>query len=53
MVMQIAQRTGAHDIIPALEQNIKEEQSMADWIITYTPTMLDNLWPKIQAAAAK
>jgi ferritin-like metal-binding protein YciE len=53
MVMQIAQRTGAHDIVPALEQNMKEEQSMADWIITHIPAMLDNLWPKIQAAAAK
>ncbi len=53
MVTQIAQRTGVNDIIPALEQNMKEEQSMADWIITHTPAMLDNLWPKIQAAAAK
>jgi ferritin-like metal-binding protein YciE len=51
MVMQIAERTGAQEIIPTLEQNMKEEQSMADWIVTHTPAMLDNLWPKIQAAA--
>ncbi len=51
MVMHIAQITGAQDIIPILEQNIKEEQSMAEWIITHTPAMLDQLWPKIQAAA--
>jgi ferritin-like metal-binding protein YciE len=50
MVMQIAERTGAQEIIPTLEQNMKEEQSMADWIVTHTPAMLDNLWPKIQAA---
>ena len=23
---------------------------MADWIVAHTPTMLDQLWPKIQAA---
>jgi ferritin-like metal-binding protein YciE len=50
MVMQIAERTGAQEIIPILEQNMKEEQSMADWIVTHTPAMLDHLWPKIQAA---
>ncbi len=50
-IMHIAQITGAQDIIPILEQNIKEEQSMAEWIITHTPAMLDQLWPKIQAAA--
>jgi ferritin-like metal-binding protein YciE len=49
MIMQIAERTGAQDIIPILEQNMKEEQSMADWIVTHTPTMLDQLWPKIHA----
>jgi ferritin-like metal-binding protein YciE len=51
MVMQIAERVGAQDTIPILEQNMKEEQSMADWIVTHTPLMLDKLWPKIQAAA--
>jgi hypothetical protein len=51
MVMQIAKRIGAQDITPTLEQNMKEEQSMADWLVTHTPAMLDNLWPKIQAAA--
>jgi ferritin-like metal-binding protein YciE len=51
MVMHIAQITGAQDVIPTLEQNMGEEQSMADWIITHTPAMLDKLWPKIQAAA--
>jgi ferritin-like metal-binding protein YciE len=51
MVMQIAERVGAQDTIPILEQNMKEEQSMADWIVTHTPLMLDKLWSKIQAAA--
>jgi ferritin-like metal-binding protein YciE len=50
MVIQIAERAGAQDTIPVLEQNMKEEQSMADWIMANTPLMLDKLWPKIQAA---
>ena len=53
MVMQVAERAGARDTIPVLEQNMKEEQSMADWIVTHTPAILDKLWPKIQAAVTK
>ncbi|MDQ3839099.1 MAG: ferritin-like domain-containing protein [Thermoproteota archaeon] len=51
MVMQIAQRAGAQETIPVLEQNMKEEQSMANWIMDNSPKVLDQLWPKIQAAA--
>jgi hypothetical protein len=29
---------------------MKEEQSMANWIMDNTPVMLDKLWPKIQSA---
>jgi ferritin-like metal-binding protein YciE len=53
MVMQIAERAGAQDTIPVLEQSMKEEQSMADWIVTHTPLMLDQLWPKVQAAITR
>jgi ferritin-like metal-binding protein YciE len=53
MVMQIAEREGAQDTIPVLEQSMKEEQSMADWIVTHTPLMLDQLWPKVQAAITR
>ena len=53
MVMQLAQRAGAQETIPVLEQSIKEEQSMVNWIIDNTPVMLDKLWPKIQAAITK
>jgi ferritin-like metal-binding protein YciE len=49
--MQIAQRAGAQETIPVLEQNMKEEQSMANWIMDNSPKVLDQLWPKIQAAA--
>lgn len=46
MVMQIAERVGAQETIPVLGQSMKEEQSMADWIMDNTPVMLDKLWPK-------
>jgi ferritin-like metal-binding protein YciE len=51
--MQVAERAGARDTILVLEQNMKEEQSIADWIVTHTPAILDKLWPKIQAAVTK
>jgi ferritin-like metal-binding protein YciE len=50
MVIQLAERAGAQDVIPALKKNLQEEQSMADWIMDNTPLMLDQLWPKIQSS---
>src|ERR671921_1187489 len=50
MVMQLAERAGAQEVIPALKQSLQEEQSMADWIMDNTPAILDQLWPKIQSA---
>jgi ferritin-like metal-binding protein YciE len=50
MLMQLAQRAGADDVIPILKQNLQEEESMAEWIMSHTPAMLDQLWPKIQSA---
>jgi hypothetical protein len=32
---------------------MKEEQSMADWIVAHTPVMLDQVWPKIEAAISR
>jgi ferritin-like metal-binding protein YciE len=51
MVMQLAERAGAQDVVPLLQQNLKDEESMANWIMDNTPVMLDQLWPKIQSAA--
>jgi ferritin-like metal-binding protein YciE len=50
MVIQIAERAGAQDVIPLLRQNLQEEEAMARWIMDNTPVMLDQLWPKIQSA---
>ena len=51
IVMQLAERAGAQDVVPLLQQNLKDEESMANWIMDNTPVMLDQLWPKIQSAA--
>jgi ferritin-like metal-binding protein YciE len=50
MLIQLSQRANAQDAIPILKQNLQEEESMATWIMDNTPTMLDQLWPKIQSA---
>jgi ferritin-like metal-binding protein YciE len=52
MLIQIAQRSNLEDAIPILKQNLSEEESMANWIKTNTPTMLNQLWPKIVTAVS-
>ena len=52
MLIQICQRSNLEDAIPILKQNLSEEGSMANWIKTNTPTMLNQLWPKIVTAVS-
>jgi ferritin-like metal-binding protein YciE len=52
MLIQISQRSDLQDAIPLLKQSLQEEESMADWIKTNTPTMLDQLWPKIVSSTS-
>jgi hypothetical protein len=52
MLIQIVQRSNFEDAIPILKQNLSEEESMANWIKTNTPIMLDQLWPKIVTAVS-
>ena len=52
MLIQICQRSNLEDAISILKQNLSEEESMANWIKTNTPTMLDQLWPKIVTAVS-
>ena len=52
MLIQICQRSSLDDAIPTLKQNLSEEESMANWIKTNTPTMLDQLWPKIMTSGS-
>jgi ferritin-like metal-binding protein YciE len=52
MVIQKAQMAGGEflNTIEPLSLNMKDEQSMVDWIRTNSPGMLAQLWPKIQSA---
>ena len=51
ILMEIAKRVGAMDAIPVIDQNLKEEAQMADWIIANTPNMLRRLWAQIEISA--
>lgn len=51
ILMEIAKRVGAMDAIPVIEQNLKEEAHMANWIIANTPSMLRRLWAQIEVSA--
>jgi ferritin-like metal-binding protein YciE len=46
MLIQICQRSSLDDAVPTLKQNLSEEESMANWIKTNIPTMLNQLWPR-------
>jgi ferritin-like metal-binding protein YciE len=51
MLMEIAKKVGAMDAIPVIQQNLKEEEQMANWIISNTPNMLRRLWAQIEVSA--
>jgi ferritin-like metal-binding protein YciE len=51
ILMEIAKRVGAMDAIPVIDQNLKEEAQMANWIIANTPNMLRRLWAQIEVSA--
>jgi hypothetical protein len=54
MLVQKAQMAGGvfQNAIEPLSLNMKDEENMAEWIKTNTPTMLDKLWPQIEEAIA-
>lgn len=51
MLMEIAKRVGAMDAIPVIDQNLREEEQMANWIIENTPSLLRRLWAQIEVSA--
>jgi ferritin-like metal-binding protein YciE len=51
MLMEIAKKVGSMDAVPVIQQNLKEEEQMANWIISNTPTMLRRLWAQIEVSA--
>jgi len=51
MLMEIAKKVGAMDAIPVIDQNLKEEEQMASWIIASTPALLRKVWAQIEVSA--
>jgi ferritin-like metal-binding protein YciE len=51
MLMEIAMKVGAMDAVLVIDQNLKEEEQMANWILANTPTMLRKLWAQIEVSA--
>ena len=49
-LIQLAKKAGAQDAITSLEQNLNEEKEMASWLMNNTPSMVDQMWPKIEEA---
>ena len=47
---QLAGKLNAQDAISVCQQNTEEEVSMFNWIMTNTPSMLNQLWPKIESS---
>jgi ferritin-like metal-binding protein YciE len=50
-LIEVAKIIGANDALPILEQSIKEEESMAKWIMTNLSELLEKLWPYIESSA--
>ena len=51
MLMEIAKKVGAMDAVPVIDQNLKEDEQMANWIIANTPNLLRKLWAQIEVSA--
>jgi ferritin-like metal-binding protein YciE len=51
MLMEIAKKVGAMDAIPVIDQNLKEEEQMANWVIVNTPNLLRRIWAQIEVSA--
>jgi ferritin-like metal-binding protein YciE len=51
MLMEIAKKVGALDAVPVIDQNLKEEEQMANMIIANTPSILRQLWAQIEVSA--
>ena len=51
MLMEIAKKVGAMDAILVIDQNLKEEEQMANWIIVNTPNLLRRIWAQIEVSA--
>ncbi|MDQ3873299.1 MAG: ferritin-like domain-containing protein [Thermoproteota archaeon] len=48
---EIAKKIGAMDAVLVIDQNLKEEEQMANWITANTSNMLRQLWAQIEVSA--
>ncbi len=51
MLMEIAKKVGAMDATLVIDQNLKEEEQMANWVIANTPNLLRRVWAQIEVSA--
>ena len=51
ILIDVAAKVNAEDAIIVLKQNLQEEESMFNWIMTNTPRILDTLWRYIEPSA--
>ena len=51
MLMEIAKKVGAMDAVAVIDENLKEEEQMASWIIANTSTLLRRVWAQIEVSA--
>jgi ferritin-like metal-binding protein YciE len=51
ILMEIAKKVGAMDAIPVIDQNLKEDEQMANWIIANMPNLLRKVWAQIEVSA--
>jgi ferritin-like metal-binding protein YciE len=51
MLMEIAKKVGAMDAVPVIDENLKEEEQMASWIIENTSALLRRVWAQIEVSA--
>jgi ferritin-like metal-binding protein YciE len=49
-LIQNSQIMNKGDTIPVLKENLQEEENMFGWLKQNTPSMLTQLWPKIESA---
>jgi ferritin-like metal-binding protein YciE len=51
MLMEISKKVGAMDAVAVIDENLKEEEQMASWIIANTSTLLRRVWAQIEVSA--
>jgi hypothetical protein len=51
VLMEISQKAGMLEVLPALQQSLQEETAMENFVTTNTPMALTVLWPELLKGA--